>query len=87
MHDPVAAVFAWDAETLGVKMPARILPTTFAICPRASILSQILARLTHALQIYFPNSLLAFALIRAAWAGESLPACSSLVANSSALIW
>ena len=37
--------------------------------------------------IDFLRSLLAFALIRAAWAGESFPACSSLVANSSALIW
>ena len=34
-----------------------------------------------------PNSLLAFALIRAVWARESFPARCSLVANSSALIW
>jgi hypothetical protein len=35
----------------------------------------------------WPNSRLAFAVIRASWAGESFPARSSLVANSSALIW
>jgi hypothetical protein len=32
---------------------------------------------------YFPSSRLAFALIRAAWAGDNFPAFSSLVANSS----
>ena len=33
----------------------------------------------------FPWSSLAFALIRAAWAGESLPTCSSLVAKETTI--
>ena len=71
--------------------PSRIHPDErekpFAAATGRAALILVLAVLDPVDVHLFPQQRFTFALIRAAYAGESLPARSSLVANSSAWIW